>query len=240
MVGLADSSVDGVVCVQRLITGASIYATQGTMEIPPELLEARGVVCLHWKDCDTHSSRNDKNWEKKILFFDQENGLQTRSPLAFKFDWVAPDKPLDSAVSTCLKQFFATNKFKNMVLKADIDNSSTIDYWDSVAASLQLNKVEKEVHLLAAFSYFDRDGSGYITQDELQQACEEFGIEDVRSVEMILYQDRDGRIDYNELMMQKVNTDQRGLQSRSRKWRCRRQWYFSPWLAGEEGDRNKL
>ena len=26
---------------------------------------------------------------------------------------------------------------------------------------------------MAAFSYFDKDGSGYITVDELQQACKE-------------------------------------------------------------------
>lgn len=42
---------------------------------------------------------------------------------------------------------------------------------------LHINKIEKEDHLFAAFSYFDKDGSGYITPDELQQACEEFGLE---------------------------------------------------------------
>lgn len=39
-----------------------------------------------------------------------------------------------------------------------------------------MNKIEKENHLFAAFSYFDKDGSGYITADELQHACDEFGI----------------------------------------------------------------
>ena len=47
------------------------------------------------------------------------------------------------------------------------------------------NKIEREDHLVAAFSYFDKDGSGYITLDELQQACEEFGMEDVRLEETI-------------------------------------------------------
>lgn len=75
--------------------------------------------------------------------------------------------------------------------QADIDNSGTIDYGEFVAATLHLNKVQKEDHLFAAFSYFDRDGSGYITQDELQQACEEFGIEDVRLEEMIQEVDQD-------------------------------------------------
>ena len=56
---------------------------------------------------------------------------------------------------------------------------------------LHRNKIEREDHLFAAFSYFDKDGSGYITPDELQQACEEFGIEDVRLEEMIREVDQD-------------------------------------------------
>ncbi|PKI35281.1 hypothetical protein CRG98_044295 [Punica granatum] len=180
-------------------------------------------------------------------------------------DGVAPDKPLDPAVLTRLKQFSAMNKLKKMALRviaeclseeeiaglremfkiidadnsgqitfeelkyglrksganldeseildlmksADIDNNGTIDYGEFVAATLHLNKAQREDHLFAAFSYFDRDGSGYITKDELKQACEEFGMEDVRPEEMIqeIDQDNDGRIDYDEFvaMMQKGN-----------------------------------
>ncbi|XP_059628519.1 calcium-dependent protein kinase 1-like [Cornus florida] len=180
-------------------------------------------------------------------------------------DGVAPDKPLDSAVLSRMKQFSAMNKLKKMALRviaenlseeeiaglkemfkmidtdnsgqitfeelkaglkrfganlkeseiydlmqaADVDNSGTIDYGEFIAATLHLNKVERQDHLFAAFSYFDKDGSGYITMDELQQACEEFGAEDVRLEEMIreVDQDNDGRIDYNEFvaMMQKGN-----------------------------------
>lgn len=76
-------------------------------------------------------------------------------------------------------------------LQADVDNSGTIDYGEFVAATLHLNKIEREDHLFAAFSYFDKDGSGYITQDELQLACEEFGVEDVRLEEMIREVDQD-------------------------------------------------
>ena len=76
-------------------------------------------------------------------------------------------------------------------LQADVDNSGTIDYGEFVAATLHLNKVEREDHLFAAFSYFDKDGSGYITQDELQQACEEFGLEDVRLEDMMREVDQD-------------------------------------------------
>lgn len=75
-------------------------------------------------------------------------------------------------------------------MQADIDNSGTIDYGEFLAATLHLNKIEREDHLFAAFSYFDKDGSGFITKDELQQACEEFGIGDIRLEDMIEEVDR--------------------------------------------------
>ena len=75
--------------------------------------------------------------------------------------------------------------------QADIDNSGTIDYSEFVAAMLHLNKIEKEDHLYAAFSYFDKDGSGYITQDELQQACEQFGLEAIHLEDVIREVDQD-------------------------------------------------
>lgn len=64
-------------------------------------------------------------------------------------------------------------------------NSGSIDYVEFVAAMLNSNKIDKEDHLYTAFSYFDKDGSGYITADELQKACEEFGLQDVHLEEMI-------------------------------------------------------
>lgn len=178
-------------------------------------------------------------------------------------DRVAPDKPLDSAVLSRLKQFSAMNKLKKMALRviaeslseeeigglkqlfrmidtdnsgtitleelkqglkrvgsnlmeseiqdlmnaADTDNSGTIEYGEFLAATLHMNKMEREENLLAAFSFFDKDGSGYITIDELQNACKEFGLGDVQLEEMIkeIDQDNDGRIDYAEFaaMMRK-------------------------------------
>ncbi|KAH6797519.1 calmodulin-domain protein kinase cdpk isoform 2 [Perilla frutescens var. hirtella] len=92
---------------------------------------------------------------------------------------------------------------------ADVDNSGTIDYGEFIAATLHLNKIEKEDHLFKAFAYFDKDGSGFITQDELQKACQDFGIQDTHLEDIILQvdQNNDGRIDYNEFvaMMQNGN-----------------------------------
>ncbi|KAF3603163.1 hypothetical protein F2Q69_00032829 [Brassica cretica] len=129
---------------------------------------------------------------------------------------VAPDRALDPAVLSRLKQFSAMNKLKKMALKviaeslseeeiaglremfqamdtdnsgaitfdelkaglrkygstlkdteihdlmeaADVDNSGTIDYSEFIAATIHLNKLEREEHLVAAFQYFDKDGSG--------------------------------------------------------------------------------
>ncbi|XP_020266505.1 calcium-dependent protein kinase 17-like, partial [Asparagus officinalis] len=213
-------------------------------------------------------SESAKDLIRKMLIRDAKKRLSAREVLCHPWvqvDGVAPDKPLDSAVLTRLKQFSAMNKLKKMALRviaeslsedeiaglkemfkmidtdssgqitfeelkaglervgsnlkeseisvlmeaADINNSGSIDYREFVAATMHLNKIEREDNLFAAFSYFDRDGSGYITPDELQLACEEFGIENVRLGEMIKEadQDNDGRIDYNEFvaMMQKEN-----------------------------------
>lgn len=215
-------------------------------------------------------SDSAKDLVKKMLHRNPKRRLTAHEVLCHPWvqeNGVAPDKPLDSAVLSRLKQFSAMNKLKRMALRviaenlsveeiaglkemfrmididnsgqitfeelkeglkrfganlnesdihqlmqaADVDNSGTIDYGEFIAATLHLNKVDKEDHLVAAFSYFDRDGSGYITQDELQKACEDFGIEEVHLEEIIREadQDNDGRIDYNEFvaMMQKGNAE---------------------------------
>ncbi|GAU15949.1 hypothetical protein TSUD_41720, partial [Trifolium subterraneum] len=89
------------------------------------------------------------------------------------------------------------SEIKSLMDAADIDNNGTIDYGEFLAATLHLNKMEREENLVAAFGYFDKDGSGYITIDELQQACKDFGLGE------------DGRIDYAEFaaMMKKGDRD---------------------------------
>uniref|UniRef100_A0A5B7B5X0 non-specific serine/threonine protein kinase n=1 Tax=Davidia involucrata TaxID=16924 RepID=A0A5B7B5X0_DAVIN len=221
-------------------------------------------------------SDSAKDLVKSMLVRDPKKRLTAHQVLCHPWvqvEGVAPDKPLDSAVLTRLKQFSAMNKLKKIAIRviaeslseeeiaglkemfkmidtdnsghitleelkkglervganlkdseinglmqaADIDNSGTIDYGEFVAAMLHLNKVQREDHLYAAFSYFDKDGSGYITSDELQQACEQYGLGDVHLEEIIreVDQDNDGRIDYNEFvaMMQDTGFGKKGLQN---------------------------
>ncbi|KAJ6983839.1 calcium-dependent protein kinase 1 [Populus alba x Populus x berolinensis] len=158
-------------------------------------------------------SESAKDLVRRMLIRDPRRRLTAHeATLGCQEDGVAPDKPLDSAVLSRLKQFSAMNKFKKMALRviaetlseeeiaglkemfkmidtdgsghitfeelkaglkrfganlkeseiydlmhaADVDNSGTIDYGEFIAATLHLNKIERDDHLFAAFSYFDK------------------------------------------------------------------------------------
>jgi len=51
--------------------------------------------------------------------------------------------------------------------------------------------MEREENLVAAFAYFDKDGSGYITIEEIQQACKDFGLGNMHLDEIINEIDQD-------------------------------------------------
>uniref|UniRef100_A0A0E0F0F4 non-specific serine/threonine protein kinase n=1 Tax=Oryza meridionalis TaxID=40149 RepID=A0A0E0F0F4_9ORYZ len=97
----------------------------------------------------------------------------------------------------------------NDLMEAADDTTSTINWEEFIAAAVSLNKIEREKHLMAAFTYFDKDGSGFITVDKLQKACMERNMGDTFLEEMILEvdQNNDGQIDYAEFvtMMQSNN-----------------------------------
>ncbi|WOG98234.1 hypothetical protein DCAR_0417575 [Daucus carota subsp. sativus] len=221
-------------------------------------------------------SSGAKDLVRKMLVRDPRKRLTAHEVLShpwMKVDGSAPDKPLDPAVLSRLKQFSAMHKLKKIAIRiiaeslseeeiaglkqmfkmidtdnsgqitleelqkglekvganlmeseindllesADLDNSGTIDYTEFVAAMLHLNKAQKEDHMYAAFSYFDKDGSGYITSDELQNACGQFGLGGCQ-LEDIMHEvdkDNDGRIDYGEFvaMMQDTGLDKKGFQN---------------------------
>uniref|UniRef100_A0A0E0GG82 non-specific serine/threonine protein kinase n=1 Tax=Oryza nivara TaxID=4536 RepID=A0A0E0GG82_ORYNI len=104
---------------------------------------------------------------------------------------------------------FKDTEIGDIMEAAHNDNNVTIHYEEFIAATLPLNKIEREEHLLAAFTYFDKDGSGYITVDKLQRACGEHNMEDSLLEEIIseVDQNNDGQIDYAEFvaMMQGSN-----------------------------------
>jgi calcium-dependent protein kinase len=51
----------------------------------------------------------------------------------------------------------------------DSNNNGYIDYTEFIAACLQSYNYLKESHLKTAFGYFDKDGSGTISREELKQ-----------------------------------------------------------------------
>ncbi|KAK4758172.1 hypothetical protein SAY87_019473 [Trapa incisa] len=101
---------------------------------------------------------------------------------------------------------------KQLMEAADADGNGTIDYNEFITATMHMNRMDREDHLYTAFQYFDKDNSGYITNEELEQALREFGMLEGRDIKEILSEvdsDNDGRINYDEFvaMMRKGNME---------------------------------
>jgi Ca2+-binding EF-hand superfamily protein len=58
-------------------------------------------------------------------------------------------------------------------VQADADGNGTIDYDEFITATMHMNRMDRDEHLYAAFQYFDKDNSGFITIEELEQALRE-------------------------------------------------------------------
>ncbi|RWV94818.1 hypothetical protein GW17_00042609 [Ensete ventricosum] len=98
--------------------------------------------------------------------------------------------------------------------KVDATGKGTLDYGEFVAVSIHLQRMANDEHLRRAFSYFDKDGNGYIEPEELQEALSEDGAADSIDVANDILQevdtDKDGRISYDEFVaMMKTGTDWR-------------------------------
>jgi calcium-dependent protein kinase len=61
---------------------------------------------------------------------------------------------------------------------ADLDGDGTLNYEEFIAATANLNKLEKEANILAAFNKFDTDHSGALTKDEIREALNSMGSTD--------------------------------------------------------------
>ncbi|CAK9167762.1 unnamed protein product [Ilex paraguariensis] len=108
----------------------------------------------------------------------------------------------------------AESEVQMLIEAVDINGKGTLDYGEFMAVSLHLQRMANDEHLHKAFSYFDKDGNGYIEPEELQDALMEDGAEDCTDVANDIFQevdtDKDGRISYDEFVaMMKTGTDWR-------------------------------
>lgn len=79
----------------------------------------------------------------------------------------------------------------NALYQVDTNGKGTLDYGEFVAVSLHLQRMANDEHLRKAFSYFDKDGNGYIEPDELRDALVEDGADDCTDVANDIFQEVD-------------------------------------------------
>ncbi|CAA2989700.1 calcium-dependent kinase 10-like [Olea europaea subsp. europaea] len=108
----------------------------------------------------------------------------------------------------------AEPEIKLLMDVADVDGNGVLDYGEFVSVTIHLQRMENDEHFHRAFMFFDKDGSGYIEIDELQEAlADESGETDVDVLNDIMREvdaKQDGRIDYEEFVaMMKTGTDWR-------------------------------
>jgi calcium-dependent protein kinase len=108
----------------------------------------------------------------------------------------------------------AESEVQLLIEAIDTNGKGTLDYGEFVAISLHLKRMANDEHLHKAFSYFDKNGNGYIQPDELRDALMEDGTDDCTDVANDIFQevdtDKDGKISYEEFVaMMKTGTDWR-------------------------------
>ncbi|KAG6496227.1 calcium-dependent protein kinase 3-like isoform X1 [Zingiber officinale] len=109
---------------------------------------------------------------------------------------------------------FADCQIQTLIESVDADGKGTLGFADFVAIFLHLQRVLNDEHLRKAFSYFDKDGNGFIELEELHEVLAEDGTYGNKEVANAILQevdtDEDGRIGYNEFVaMMKTVTDWR-------------------------------
>ncbi|KAL8140160.1 hypothetical protein V2J09_006181 [Rumex salicifolius] len=97
---------------------------------------------------------------------------------------------------------------------ADVDGDGTLNYGEFVAVSVHLRKMANDEHLHKAFSFFDKNKSGFIEIDELKDALDDDIDSSSEEVACAIMHDvdtdKDGKISYDEFAaMMKAGTDWR-------------------------------
>ncbi|KAJ8533912.1 hypothetical protein K7X08_007236 [Anisodus acutangulus] len=108
----------------------------------------------------------------------------------------------------------ADSEVKMLIEAIDTNGKGTLDFGEFIAISLHLQRMANDEHLHRAFSFFDKDGNGFIEPDELLDALKEDGSDDCTDVANDIFQEvdtnKDGRISYDEFAaMMKTGTDWR-------------------------------
>lgn len=73
----------------------------------------------------------------------------------------------------------------------ETNGKGTLDSGEFIAVSLHLQRMANDEHLRKAFSYFDKDGNGYIEPEELREALVEDGAADGVDVANDIFQEVD-------------------------------------------------
>uniref|UniRef100_A0A7N0VHV1 non-specific serine/threonine protein kinase n=1 Tax=Kalanchoe fedtschenkoi TaxID=63787 RepID=A0A7N0VHV1_KALFE len=97
---------------------------------------------------------------------------------------------------------------------ADLDGDGSLNCGEFVAVYVHLRKLANDEHLHKAFAFFDKNRSGYIEIEELQEALADDIVTNIQQVIYAIMQDvdtdKDGRISYEEFAaMMKAGTDWR-------------------------------
>ncbi|KAH6762636.1 calcium dependent protein kinase 1 [Perilla frutescens var. hirtella] len=136
-------------------------------------------------------SDDAKDLVRKMLIRDPKRRLTAHEVLCHPWvqvDGVAPDKPLDSAVLSRMKQFSAMNRLKKMALRVIAESMSE----DEIAGLREM------------FKMIDADNSGQITFEELKAGLKRVGANLKESEIYDLMQaadvDNSGTIDYGEFI----------------------------------------
>lgn len=141
-------------------------------------------------------SESAKDLIRKMLIRNPKKRLKAHEVLCHPWiqeDGVAPDKPLDSAVLTRLKQFSAMNKIKKMALRVIAERMSE----DEIAGLKEM------------FNMLDTDNSGTITFEELKEGLKRVGSNlmesEIRQLMDAADVDHNGTIEYGEFIAATLN-----------------------------------
>jgi calcium-dependent protein kinase len=97
---------------------------------------------------------------------------------------------------------------QDLIYMLDTNNNGYIDYTEFLAGCMKSKIYLKEDHLKIAFSYFDKDKSGFITRDEIRKIMcsntEEGGLNiPENEIDKLISEvdfNHDDKIDYNEFL----------------------------------------